>query len=72
MYAHRIWKRRVRSKGIFAGDKIELFDLVGNFILTETARSSSHSMDISSLAPGIYIIKVDNKKPEKIIKTNEN
>ena len=38
--------------------KLELFDLTGRLVFTDDRRTSSRNLDISSFAPGIYMMRI--------------
>ncbi len=58
-------------ESITEGEVVMLFDLLGNLLYQERATKDFMKINLSNLPPAIYIIKVGNRIPEKIIKSNE-
>jgi hypothetical protein len=43
------------------GSKIEIYDITGKLVLTDTQTSSSRKLDVSDLASGIYLLRIISK-----------
>lgn len=59
-------------ENINVGDQVNIYDLLGNLILINKSGSNSIRIYVTNIAPGIYIIKVNDKNPQKFIKSNSN
>lgn len=44
------------------GETVSLFDIEGRIVMKGDVLGSSHSMDLTSLKPGIYLLKMEDKK----------
>ncbi|MBP5709481.1 MAG: T9SS type A sorting domain-containing protein [Bacteroidales bacterium] len=58
----------IKSKSVdFDNAQVELYDLSGKLLLNNTLQENTLRIDVSGLASGFYIIKI-NGKSEKFIK----
>lgn len=55
------------SRSDFAPITINIYDLLGNCILTKTTRNTTEKLSLKNLPSGIYIIEIGNKK-RKVVK----
>lgn len=64
----------IRRSGSTRNAKLELTDLLGKVIMTENATDEFHTIDVSKLLPGIYLVKVSDGESivvEKVLKQNQ-
>ncbi|WP_317896713.1 T9SS type A sorting domain-containing protein [Aurantibacillus circumpalustris] len=61
----------VESKQISSGT-IEIMDLSGKIIFTETIKSNATEVNMSAFATGIYFVKVKNETSSEVIKLIKN
>jgi hypothetical protein len=57
----------IKTSGSKIG-KVYVFDLSGRFLMAEFIQQKEGSLDLYSLAPGTYIISIDNQASFKVIK----
>ena len=61
-------KDYVQLKNLEQEVSVEVYDVIGNLIMTRENVNPNSRIDISSLQKGIYLIVVDDKVAIKIIK----
>ncbi|BDD07801.1 hypothetical protein FUAX_02330 [Fulvitalea axinellae] len=59
---------QLRLQGLTAGSNVELVNLSGTVIKKTVAESGSHVFNCSDLTKGMYLLRIDGKSIQKIIK----
>ena len=54
------------------GERIEIYDMLGRIIFLIETTTSSLQIDITNLPSGIYMVKANEKIPQKFIKSDTN
>ncbi len=61
-------KEKIVVSGLEKGDDISIYDLQGKKVKTLKSNREKEEITISDLSQGIYLIKINNKAPFKLIK----
>jgi hypothetical protein len=53
--------------GLFHGEQARVFDLEGRIVLSTKIAADGTTLDVSSLAPGTYVVNAEGLRPQRLI-----
>lgn len=56
----------------FTGKSVEIIDMLGSSILTETSSNKTIELDVKNLKKGIYLIRIQTQNSYRVLKWNKN